>query len=101
MSSSEDKAPEREAFQRLDGAVSTLLERAERLGSELSQARRRIGELEELLQRFQEDAEAPARMQERLKRLEEENGLMRSRLEEGRAGVERLLAKIRFLEEQR
>ncbi len=36
----------------------------------------------------------------RLKRLEAENADLRSRLTRGRAGVDRLLAKIRFLENQ-
>jgi hypothetical protein len=37
----------------------------------------------------------------RLQRLEEENADLRSRVERGRAGVDRLLAKVRFLENQR
>ena len=37
----------------------------------------------------------------RLDGLEEENQDLRGRLKRGRAGVDKLLAKIRFLEEQR
>jgi hypothetical protein len=33
--------------------------------------------------------------------LEEENDLLKDRIREGREGVERLLARIRFLEDQR
>ncbi len=37
----------------------------------------------------------------RLKRLEDENFDLRERIERGREGVERLLARVRFLENQR
>ena len=43
----------------------------------------------------------PADMHTRLKSLEVENADLTRRLDDGREGVERLLAKIRFLEEQR
>jgi len=36
----------------------------------------------------------------RLKRLEDENAELRDRLEAGREGVERMIARIRFLENQ-
>jgi hypothetical protein len=39
-------------------------------------------------------------MVSRLRALEEENADLRSRIDQGREGVERLLAKIRFLENQ-
>jgi hypothetical protein len=57
-------------------------------------------ELEELLKRFTGHEVAPSDMVSRLRALEEENEDLRSRLEQGREGVERLLAKIRFLENQ-
>ena len=48
----------------------------------------------------QDPAEA-GRLLSRLKALESENEDLHARLEQGREGVERVLARIRFLEEQR
>jgi hypothetical protein len=43
--------------------------------------------------------ESPARMAERLEVLSAENEDLRRRLSEGRATAERLLARVRYLEE--
>lgn len=100
MSRPED-SPDRQAFHELEQAVGRLLERCRRLELATQAAEARAGEMEGLLRRFTADEGAPSRLVERLHRLEEENGDMRDRIETGRAGVERLLARIRFLEEQR
>lgn len=97
----EDLPQDEAALGRLASTVARTLERMRELEEALETARSRSAELEELLERFREGDEKPAEMKRRLERLEEENGEMRRRIEEGREGVERLLAKIRFLEEQR
>lgn len=94
---SEDRA----ALAALEGAVARALERVDELERDAVSARARARELEGLLSAFSADDEAPDRMVARVRRLELENGDMRERMEEGRRSVERLLAKIRFLEEQR
>jgi predicted nuclease with TOPRIM domain len=81
--------------------VNSAVEKIERLEVGLSGAHRRVGELERLLKSFEAGDADPAEMQTRLDRLERENRDMRARLDEGRSAVERLLAKIRFLEDQR
>ena len=92
---------EREALDALEGAVARALERVAELELDRETALARSRELEGLLSAFSADGEAPDRMVARVKRLELENQDMRERMERGRESVERLLAKIRFLEEQR
>jgi predicted nuclease with TOPRIM domain len=58
-------------------------------------------ELEEIVRRFTGDEAEAGRLLTRLSDLEEENTDLHGRLKKGRSGVDRLLAKIRFLEAQR
>lgn len=92
---------DRQALQALEKAVGQALERLEEFRTRAHGAEARGAELGELLQRFTRDpGEAPLLIS-RLRSLEEENEDLRGRLEKGRQGVERLLARIRFLEGQR
>lgn len=100
MSSSEG-SPERGAFQALEGAVGRALDELERLRAALAASERRRGELGELLDGFRQGRRDPAEMATRLEALERENADLRRRVSQGREGVERLLARIRFLEDQR
>lgn len=104
MSTSDGKAQAdtaEAALEALERAVARALERIRTLESGLEAARARRDEVEQLLARMADGEENPAHMQERLNTLEGDNAELRRRLDEGREGVERLLAKIRFLEEQR
>ena len=94
-----DLAGEREEFARLETAVGRLLAERERLVARAAKAEARIRDVEALLRRFTTGDEDPAEWRSRLETLQEENGELRERLEEGREAVERLLAQIRFLEE--
>lgn len=87
------------AFARLEGAVGQLLDRLARLRGRAEAAEARNAELTQLVQRFTGDEDA-GRLLSRLESLEEENTELRSRVERGRAGVERMIARIRFLENQ-
>ena len=91
---------EREALSRLDEAVGGLLDELERLRKEHGEATSKAAELEELLANFVEGESEPGALVERVRELESENGDLRVRLEEGREGIRRMLARIRFLEEQ-
>jgi hypothetical protein len=62
--------------------------------------RQPLDELEELLRRFTAHEVEPGDTVSRLRELEAENADLRSRVDQARAGVERLLAKVRFLENQ-
>jgi CHASE3 domain sensor protein len=56
--------------------------------------------MRELLRKFTEGEEDPARLMTRLRTLESGNQELLDRLQKGKGGVDRLLARIRFLEEQ-
>lgn len=92
--------PEQEAFQALESAVGQALERLELMGRRIQAAEAKSAELGELVKRFTGDDEEAGRLLTRLRSLEEENADLKGRLAEGRAGVDRLLSKIRFLENQ-
>lgn len=92
--------PEREAFDALERAVTQTLDRLRAMNDRVAAAEARSAELGELMKRFTGDETEAGRLLSRLKLLEDENLDLRSRLDQGREGVERLLAKIRFLENQ-
>ena len=92
-------APDR-AVERLEIAVSAALARVELLEGEVVRMNAQGQELEGLLKGVTSGEAGPREMIAKLHILEEENRDLRRRLEEGREGVDRLLAQIRFLEEQ-
>lgn len=104
MSSREEPGPElseRQALARLEGVVGRLLDRADRLRERTRAAESRVEDVEELLRRFTKGEEDPSSLLDRVRVHESEARDVRERLELGRGGVERLLARIRFLEDQR
>ena len=102
MSSREDSSgPERAAFQSLEVAVDRALDEIARLRRGLEAAEARQEQLSDLLRSFQEGTRDPVRMARRLDALEAENADLHDRVTRGREGVERLLSRIRFLEDQR
>lgn len=92
---------DRQALQSLEKAVGRALEQLDDFRSRSHDAESKSAELTELLQRFTKDQGEAPRLLSRLTALEGENRDLRGRLEKGREGVERLLARIRFLEGQR
>ena len=103
MSNPEGKAEQadRQALQALETAVGQALERLEEFRARARVAEAQRAELGELLRRFTDDEGEATLLFSRLRALEGENQELRGRLEKGREGVERLLARIRFLEGQR
>jgi predicted RNase H-like nuclease (RuvC/YqgF family) len=103
VSSPEDSAAqaERAALHELDRAVGAAVERLRALRTRAEEAETRARDLQELLHRFTGDPEEAGRLLGRLRALEAENTDLRQRLARGREGVERMLARLRFLEEQR
>ena len=104
MSRPEDKNPVRswdqEAFDRLEAAAEAASARLESLKVELRTSAAKAAEMETLLRKFTGGEEDPSDLLSRLQRLEDENGVLTERLRKGRDGIQRLLARIRFLEEQ-
>ena len=84
----------------LEAAVGRAIEELRAARAGLAEARSRIADLEALLGSFEAGSESPSRMNDRLTRVEEENRDLRARIGAGRDTVERLIARIRFLEDQ-
>lgn len=101
MSNPEDEGAERQALARLDAAVGAVLASLDRMRERVRRAEERSRELGELLERYRTGQEDPEEVASRAERLSADNERLRRRLEEGRDAVERILARIRFLEEQR
>lgn len=91
---------EAQAFARLEAAVAETLDRMNLLREELREAEAEGGRMKEFLHRFTGQDEDATSLTERLQELESANRDLLERLSKGRAGVERLLARIRYLEEQ-
>jgi predicted RNase H-like nuclease (RuvC/YqgF family) len=92
--------PEVEAFAALERAVGQALDTLSEMSERLEAAEAKSDELGEVVKTFTGDHSEADRILSRLKLLEEENSDLKGRLAEGRSGIERLLAKIRFLENQ-
>ena len=88
------------ALRRLEGAVTAALAHVERLEGEVARLEAQGEALEGLLRGVTSGEGGAREMIDRLDILQDENRDLRSRLDEGRAGVDRLLARVRFLEEQ-
>ncbi|TVP47068.1 MAG: hypothetical protein EA350_05860 [Gemmatimonadales bacterium] len=98
--SGEGETVERQALLRLEGAVGRLLAEVEALRERSERAEVRVTEVETLLRRFTKGDVDPADLQRASRELVAENAELRERIEESREGVDRLLARIRFMEEQ-
>ena len=92
---------DRQGLAALEAAVSRTLGEIKELRRRAAEATERSAELERLLASFQSGAESPGRMKERLEGLETENRELRARMTQARETVERLLARIQFLEDQK
>jgi hypothetical protein len=93
-------APDEAAFARLEGAISQLVDRLAAETDRAAAAETKNRELAELVKRFTGDETAAGELVGRLKGLETDNTELRGRLEAGRAGVDRMIARIKFLENQ-
>ncbi len=93
--------PELAALQELERAVAQAADRLHELSRRVEEAEERSRQLQELVGRFTGNPDEAGQLLTRLGRLDEENVDLKARLEEGRAGVDRILARIRFMENQR
>jgi hypothetical protein len=103
MSRSEDSGSpgEEDPLLGLEQAVGRALQRIRELESRLGEAERRAEELDRVLLDVSGGEHKPTMLVDRVGALEAENLELRDRIARGREGVERLLARIRFLEDQR
>jgi hypothetical protein len=96
-----DGGSDRQGLPALEAAVNRTVDELRALRKREAEASARSRELEALLAAFQGGGDSPERMKERLDRLEAENLDLRGRIAQGRESVERLLARIQFLEDQK
>ena len=89
-----------ETFARLESSVRRLIRQSEALRADLKAARERNRDLMGLLAPVAHGEESPESMVEKLRAAEAERQELRERLSRGRAVAERMMARIRFLEEQ-
>jgi len=101
VSEAETTPEDQRAFDRLEEAAAQLVDTVEELRTRVQAAEEKNAELSELVRRFTGDEAEADRLLSRLTSLQDQNEDLRSRMDEGRDGVDRLLARIRFLEEQR
>lgn len=87
-------------FTRLESAVRRLVRESARMKVELRSARERNRELMELLGPVAEGGVSPESLVERLRAAERERREFEKRLERGREVAERMMARIRFLEDR-
>lgn len=88
------------AFARLEEVVQEAVRRISLLRDDLREAQAQGERMQEILRGLTGGEEDPVALADRIQRLEVVNQDLLERLSRGRAGVERLLARIRFLEEQ-
>lgn len=85
----------------LETAVERALEEVRTIRERAAQAEARAERNEQLLRQFVDGREDPGALASRVAELEAENEGLRARIEQGREGVDRILASIRFLEDRR
>ena len=92
---------EQAAFIELERIVDAALRHLGEVTRRAEMAEDRNAEFESLIKRFAGDEGDAGQVLHRLAELEEDNENMRSRLEAGQVSVDKLIAKIRFMEEQK
>ena len=92
---------EQTAFIELERIVDAALRHLGEVTRRAEMAEDRNAEFESLIKRFAGDEGDAGQVLHRLAELEEDNENMRSRLEAGQVSVDKLIAKIRFMEEQK
>ena len=93
------EGPEHTAFVELEKIVEGALRHLAEVTRRAEIAEDRNAEFETLIKRFAGDEGDAGQVLHRLAQLEEDNEDMRSRLEAGQVSVNKLIAKIRFVEE--
>lgn len=104
MSNSESKASREDlqvALDALTAAAKGAEAEMKRLRGAVDQAEAKLLDQERLLSSIASGKESPSEMRERLTASEAENKDLLRRLEQGRESVDRMLAKLRFLEEKK
>ena len=91
---------ESQALRRLEAAVLQLIESRADIESRALEAQERIDGLEKLLGQSQAGELDVTLLRDTLGELKAQNADLRARISEGREGVDGLLSRIRFLDDQ-
>lgn len=91
-------APRPEAWDRLELAVRRLMDEFVTEQTRARAAESRVAELEAALSAIAGDGPDPIELERRIEELEAENHALRDRLGKARAEIERIMARLRFLE---
>ena len=94
-------APKDSGLPALEAVVGRALEEMRGLRERAAAAAQRAAELEALLGSFQSGGDSPERMKQRLDLAQAENQELRARVGQALETVERLLARVRYLEDQK
>jgi DNA repair exonuclease SbcCD ATPase subunit len=94
----EDRLPAE--WDRLELALRRLVEDYERWRRRASVAEDRMRQLQDTLDGLSSGRVDPQALQSRVTELEAENAALKERIDEGAAQVRRILARVRFLEEE-
>lgn len=89
-----------DSLKRLDKAVGKLITALDKERTRSSEATTRVKELEKLLKRFEKKGVDPTALSGRVEKLRKENKELRAKMKKGRESAERMLARVRFLEEK-
>jgi len=88
-------------WDRLELAVRRLLDEYAACRRRAEAAERRVAELEKALREVAAGVVDPFELRQRVAELEAENAALRERIEQARAGVSRIAARLRFMEDDR
>ncbi len=91
---------EREALSRLEAAVEQLVEDRAEVQARAQDAGARLREMESRLEALERDGVDTASLEQELGELKHQNAELIERITEGRTGVDKILARIRFLEDR-
>jgi predicted RNase H-like nuclease (RuvC/YqgF family) len=95
-----DPAQLKAALERLGAGVDRLLRSHAELRTRLNQTEARVREVEGMLGRLGRGEVDVAGLSAEVEQLSAENAALRARMDEGREAVDRLLSRVRYLEEQ-
>ena len=98
MSSNDYREKNQVALKHLESSVSSTVEKASQLRSQLDLTRQHLKQMEEAVESVKKQDGKPLETLRKLRTLEKDNRDLVGRLDQGRAMLDRLLSKIKFIE---
>lgn len=98
MSSNDYREKNQVALKHLESSVSSIVEKTSQLRSQLDLTRQHLKQMEEAVESVKKQDGKPLETLRKLRTLEKDNRDLVGRLDQGRAMLDRLLSKIKFIE---